>query len=230
VVVSIFVNPTQFSPGEDLARYPRPVEADLAACEKEGVHLVFLPSVSEMYPPDSCTTVHVAGLTDPLCGPHRPGHFDGVTTIVAKLFGIVQPDVAYFGQKDAQQAAVIRRMAADLDMKTRISTCPTVREADGLAMSSRNAYLSPADRRQARCLIEALRLGESLIRQGERRACEVVATMRAHIVAAGPCSIDYVEAVDPETLQPVATIDHPVLLALAVRIGETRLIDNLLVA
>ena len=229
VVVSIFVNPTQFSPGEDFAKYPRPVEEDLAICRDSGVDLVFLPSVDEMYPPGSCTTVHVAGLTEPLCGAHRPGHFDGVTTVVAKLFNIVQPDAAYFGQKDAQQAIVIRRMVADLDIPVRIVVCPTVREPDGLAMSSRNAYLSPEERHQARCLHEALRLGESLIRRGERRSASVIAAMRKHVVAAGPCAIDYIEAVDPESLRPVAVIDRPVLLALAVRIGSTRLIDNVLV-
>jgi len=227
VVVSIFVNPTQFGPNEDFAKYPRPVEADLAGCRREGVDLVFMPAPEEMYPPGCRTVVHVSGLTETLCGPHRSGHFDGVATVVTKLFNIVQPDRAYFGQKDAQQAVIIRRMVADLDMPIEIVVCPIVRESDGLAMSSRNAYLSPAHRRQARCLSESLRLAEQMVRGGERRARPIVEAMRAHIVSAGPCEIDYVAAVDPETLQPVETIDRPCMFAIAVRIGSTRLIDNL---
>ncbi len=227
VVVSIFVNPTQFGPNEDFTKYPRPVEQDLAGCRREGVDLVFLPAPEEMYPPGSRTVVHVPGLTETLCGPHRPGHFDGVATVVTKLFNIVQPDRAYFGQKDAQQAVVIRRMVADLDMPIEIVVCPTVREPDGVAMSSRNAYLSPAQRRQARCLSESLRLAERMVRDGERRARLIIEAMRAHIAAAGPCEIDYIAAVDPETLEPVETIDRPCMFALAVRIGSTRLIDNL---
>lgn len=229
VAVSIFVNPTQFGPHEDLARYPRPIEHDLAGCEREGVDLVFVPPADEMYPPGACTTVHVGGVTETLCGPHRPGHFDGVATVVAKLFHIVQPDVACFGQKDAQQCAVIRRMVADLDMPVRIVVCPTVREADGVAMSSRNAYLSPAERVQARCLIQALRLAEERIRTGEHRTDVIVEAMRSHITTAGPCTIDYVEVVDPETMQPLSRIGARSLLAVAVRIGSTRLIDNVLV-
>jgi pantoate--beta-alanine ligase len=229
VVVSIFVNPTQFGPNEDFTKYPRPIETDLAACRDEGVDVVFMPSPEEMYRPGANTTVHVAGLTETLCGPHRPGHFDGVATVVTKLFNIVQPDRAYFGQKDAQQAVIIRRMVADLDMPIEIIVCPIVREPDGVAMSSRNAYLSPEHRKQARCLSESLRLAERMVREGERRTTAVVQAMRSHITAAGPCTIDYIAAVDPETLQPIETIDRRCMVALAVRIGSTRLIDNLVI-
>jgi len=192
VVVSIFVNPTQFGPGEDYERYPRPLEADLAGCESHGVDAVFAPSADAMYAPGFATTVHVEGLTTGLCGRSRPGHFDGVTTVVAKLLNIVLPDVAYFGAKDYQQAAVVRRMAADLNMPLRVEVCPTVREADGLAMSSRNAYLTAEEARRAP-------LGR----------------------------IDYVEIVDPDSLQNVQTIDGPVVAALAVRFPSARLIDNM---
>ncbi|MBN1489540.1 MAG: pantoate--beta-alanine ligase [Phycisphaerae bacterium] len=229
VVASIFVNPTQFGPGEDFERYPRPVEADLDICGQDGVDVVFLPSVAEMYPPDGRTTVHVAGLTKRLCGAHRPGHFDGVTTVVLKLFNIVQPDAAYFGQKDGQQVAVIRRMVADLDVPTEIVVCPTVRDTDGVALSSRNAYLEPDQRRRARCLIEALRLGEAMIRDGERRPDTITRAIRARIEATGGCTIDYIEAVDLATLEPAAWIDRPCMLAGAIRIGSTRLIDNVVV-
>jgi len=229
VVVSIFVNPIQFGPNEDFARYPRPVDADLAACREESVDAVFLPGVEEMYPAGAKTTIRVAGVTDRLCGAHRPGHFDGVATVVAKLFNIVRPDVAYFGQKDGQQCVVIRQMAKDLDFPVRIEICPTVREIDGLALSSRNAYLSPAHRRQALCLSQALRLGEQMIREGERRPGEVIALMRSHIFGSGECLVDYVEIVDADTLQPANPIAGRCMLALAVRIGQTRLIDNVIV-
>lgn len=229
VVVSIFVNPTQFGPNEDFTRYPRPVENDLAACRSDGVDLVFMPMPEDMYPPGAVTTVHVIGVTETLCGPHRPGHFDGVATVVTKLFNIVLPDVAYFGQKDAQQAVVIRRMVVDLNQPVEIVVCPIIREADGVAMSSRNAYLSPEHRKQARCLVESLRLAEQMIRKGERRAATITHAMHDHITAAGPCAIDYVAAVDAETLQSLEMIDRRCLLALAVRIGSTRLIDNLVV-
>lgn len=229
VAVSIFVNPTQFGPGEDLEKYPRPVEADLALCRSAGVDLVFMPSPEQMYPEGFATSVHVAGLTDGLCGPHRPGHFDGVATVVTKLFNIIQPDTAYFGQKDAQQAAVIRRMTEDLNLPIEIVVCPTVRERDGLALSSRNVYLSPGARRQAVCLSEALRLGERMIRAGQTDSAKVVEAMRTHITSAGPCSIDYVEIVDPRTLRPVSRLAGPCMLAVAVRIEGTRLIDNVVV-
>jgi len=229
VAVSIFVNPTQFGPGEDLEKYPRPVEADLALCRSAGVDLVFMPSPEQMYPEGFATSVHVAGLTDGLCGPHRPGHFDGVATVVTKLFNIIQPDTAYFGQKDAQQAAVIRRMTEDLNLPIEIVVCPTVRERDGLALSSRNVYLSPGARRQAVCLSEALRLGERMIRAGQTDSAKVVEAMRTHITSAGPCLIDYVEIVDPRTLRPVSRLAGPCMLAVAVRIEGTRLIDNVVV-
>lgn len=229
VVVSIFVNPTQFGPAEDFERYPRPLEADLAACREEGVDAAFCPSVKEMYPPGSLTTVTVARLTDGLCGAHRPGHFTGVTTAVAKLFSIVQPDAAFFGQKDAQQAAVIRRMVRDLDFPIEIVVCQTVREPDGLALSSRNVYLSPSERQQALSLSGALRWAEEQIRAGRRDTAELVQEMRRRIESAGLCLIDYIEIVDADELTPQAVADEHCLIALAVRIGRTRLIDNIVV-
>ncbi len=230
VVVSIFVNPTQFAPGEDYDKYPRDEAGDLALCEREQVGCVFLPDVPTMYPPDACTTVHVAKLTETLCGPHRPGHFDGVTTVVAKLLNIVQPDAAYFGRKDAQQLAVIRRMVRDLDMPVEIIGCDTVREPDGLALSSRNRYLSDDQRRRAVCLYQALCRARELIESGERDPRRVVAEMRRIVDAAEPDGVDYIEIVDPDDCQPVERIERPVLVALAVRIGPARLIDNMTLA
>ncbi len=229
VVVSVFVNPTQFGPNEDFERYPRPLEADLAACEAEGADCVFMPPVSEMYPAGAVTTVSVSGLTEGMCGASRPGHFQGVTTVVAKLFNVVQPDVAYFGQKDYQQAAVIRQMVRDLLYPIRIEVCPTIREADGLAMSSRNAYLSPQERGQAPVLYATLTWARDQIAAGQRDAAGLIPQMRERIEAAGPCAIDYVIINDAETLAPVHTVARQCVLALAVRIGQTRLIDNILV-
>lgn len=229
VVVSIFVNPTQFGPGEDYLRYPRDQSGDLAKCEQVGVDLAFVPSVEGMYDSDAATTVRVARLTDTLCGACRPGHFDGVATVVAKLFNIVQPDLAYFGQKDAQQLAVIRRMTRDLNLPIQIVGCPTVRELDGLAMSSRNALLSPDERRRATCLYRALCAGRDRIRGGERDPQGVATDMRRIVEQASPARIDYISVVSPEDMHPVSRIEGPVLVALAVRIGTTRLIDNLLV-
>lgn len=229
VIVSIFVNPTQFGPGEDFDRYPRPIEADLAACEQEGAAAAFCPSVREMYPDESLTRVTVSRLTDGLCGPHRPGHFDGVTTVVAKLFNIVQPDAAYFGQKDAQQAVVIRRMVRDLNYPIDIVVCPTVREPDGLAMSSRNVYLTPGQREQARGLWAALAWARDQVLAGRRDAADLIPAMRGRIESAGPCVIDYIEVVDAENLSPLPRITGRCLIALAVRIGQTRLIDNVIV-
>lgn len=226
VAVSIFVNPTQFGPTEDLARYPRTLEHDLALCDAHGTAVVFAPDSAEIYPDGDETRVRVGALADVLCGPWRPGHFEGVCTVVAKLFNIVQAEAAYFGQKDAQQAVILQRMARDLFMPTRVVVCPIVREADGLAMSSRNVYLSPDARRQALCLPEALRLGGSLIERNAATLTDVIAAMTAHIVAAGPCEIQYVAAVDPQTLQPAAAARPPIMLALAVKIAGTRLIDN----
>lgn len=229
VVVTIFVNPTQFAPHEDFSRYPRDEAGDLRACESAGTDLAFLPGVDEMYPADARTHIHVAQLTDTLCGPFRPGHFDGVATVVAKLFNIVRPDVAYFGRKDAQQLAVIRRVVRDLDFPLELVGCPTVREPDGLALSSRNRYLSPEQRQQALCLIRALRHAETRIRAGERDAERITCEMREMITQAGPSRVDYVSIVDANSLQPVKAIGAPVLIALAVHIGTTRLIDNITV-
>lgn len=229
VIVSIFVNPTQFGPGEDFEKYPRMLEADLAACQAEGVDAAFCPPVSEVYPVGSATAVTVKRLTDGLCGAHRPGHFDGVTTVVAKLFNIVQPDAAYFGQKDAQQAIVLRRMVKDLLWPIEMVVCPTIREPDGLAMSSRNAYLSPAERRQALSLSAALFRARDEILGGQKDVAALVAGIRQRIESAGPCRIDYVEIVDAEELTPLTTVRGKCLLALAVRIGGTRLIDNVVV-
>lgn len=229
VVVSIFVNPTQFGPNEDLERYPRDEAGDLEKCRAAGVELVFVPPVPVMYPADAVTTVHVRQLTETLCGPCRPGHFDGVTTVVAKLFNIVQPDRAYFGEKDAQQLAVLRRMARDLDFSLEVVGCPTVREADGLAMSSRNALLSADERQRALVLHKALQVARERIRNGETRVERVLEEMRRVVDSGQPAKVDYIEMVDPETLQPVGEIHGPVRVALAVWIGRTRLIDNLLV-
>ena len=229
VVVSVFVNPTQFVAGEDLDAYPHTLDADMAACQTEHVDLVFAPTADEMYPDNPLTTVHVAKLTEPLCGQHRQGHFDGVTTVVAKLLNIVQPDAAYFGQKDAQQAAVIRKMVANLFIPTQIVVCPTVREPDGLAMSSRNAYLSPEQRTQAACLNAALDHAAARIDAGHTDPAELTAQIRHTIESAGPCTIDYISIVDPKTLDALTAITDQALIALAVRIGPARLIDNRLV-
>ncbi len=227
VVVSIFVNPTQFGPAEDFDRYPRDLERDLDLCRTAGVDLVFAPEVPEMYPPGYQTYVEVEELSRGLCGASRPGHFRGVATVVAKLFNVVTPDRAYFGEKDAQQLRVIRRMVADLNFPLTIVPVPTVREPDGLAMSSRNTYLSPAERRAALVLSRALSLAAELFAQGERRAEVITDRMRELITAEPLARIDYVAVVDDETLTPVEKIDRPVLVALAVFIGQTRLIDNL---
>lgn len=225
-VVSIFVNPTQFGPGEDFGRYPRSEAADLQLCEKLGADAVFLPPPAEMYPQQPLTTVRVAQLTDTLCGPFRPGHFDGVATVVAKLLNIVQPDAAWFGEKDAQQLAVVRRLVADLDLPVEIVGCATLREPDGLALSSRNQYLNSQEREQAVSLYRALSAARALLLAGERDPGQVEQLMRRTIMAAGPASIDYASVVDAATLQQVQRVSGPVLLALAVRIGNTRLIDN----
>ncbi len=229
VVVSIFVNPTQFGPHEDYERYPRDTAGDLQRCEEAGVELVFMPAVTDMYPPDATTTVHVAGLTETLCGPCRPGHFDGVATVVTKLLNIVQPDRAYFGRKDAQQLAVIRRMTRDLNLPVEIVGCPLIREPDGLAMSSRNAMLSADERQRALSLYRSLCQARERIQSGERNAAAVIEQMRRIVAAADPARSDYISVVDPDTMQPVERIERPVLVALAVCFGSTRLIDNMLV-
>jgi pantoate--beta-alanine ligase len=228
VVMSIFVNPKQFGPQEDFATYPRDMEGDLRQAREAGVDAVFAPSVEEMYPPDFLTEVIVHELTAPLCGASRPGHFNGVTTVVAKLFNIVGPDRAYFGQKDYQQVTVLRKMATDLCMPLEVITCPIVREPDGLAMSSRNAYLNPTERQAALVLARALRLAEERLAQGERQGARLTATLRDCIAKEPLARIDYVAVCDPQTLREVEQISDTVLVALAVYIGKTRLIDNVL--
>ena len=230
VVVSIFVNPTQFAPGEDLSRYPRTIEADLAGCHERGAGLAFLPAAAEMYHPAAKTTVSVADLPETLCGQSRPGHFAGVCTVVAKLFNIVQPDKAYFGAKDYQQSVIIRRMTADLNIPVEIVVCPTVREADGLAMSSRNANLSPQERIEATALHGSLQLAADMIRHSARPAGEVIAAMRDYLAEKAPAGqVDYIQIVDPDTLADAATAQVPVLAALAVKFSRARLIDNMLI-
>lgn len=229
VVVSLFVNPSQFDERADLERYPRDEQADLELAEGAGADVLFAPGVEEVYPEGFATTVEVVGLTDRLEGAVRgAAHFRGVTTIVAKLLNMVGPDVAYFGQKDAQQAIVIRRMVADLNLPVRIETCPTVREPDGVAMSSRNARLSPEQRERARALVLGLRAAAALVRDdGERAAAALVAAASA-TMAALDVKPEYVALVDPHSLEPVEELGRPALLAVAARIGQTRLIDNVL--
>jgi pantoate--beta-alanine ligase len=227
VAVSIFVNPTQFGPNEDFSRYPRPLENDLQLCAREGVDLVYQPDVATMYPPDYHTYVEVHDLQDGLCGASRPGHFRGVATIVLKLFNIVQPDVAYFGQKDAQQARIIRQMVRDLDVPLQVRVCPISREPDGLARSSRNQYLDAEQRRQAPVLYRALQEAKALIDCGERSAAVVQRALAGAIAGATGATLDYAAVVDADTLQPLSRLRGDVLLALAVKFGSTRLIDNL---
>jgi pantoate--beta-alanine ligase len=229
VVVSIFVNPTQFGPGEDLQEYPRPFEQDLRICREQGVDVVFAPTPAEMYPGENFTWVTVEKLTESLCGQFRPGHFRGVATVCAKLFNIVQPDVAFFGQKDAQQAVVIRRMVADLDMPLAIVVCPTVREPDGLAMSSRNQYLSPSQRKDAAYIYKSLQKSRQMIEAGEKDTAKITAEMRKILNQVPSMKIEYVSIVDAQTLQSVDRIAGEVLAAVAVKIGSPRLIDNILV-
>jgi pantoate--beta-alanine ligase len=227
VVVSIFVNPTQFGPQEDLARYPRDLERDLRLLAPLEVDLVWTPTVDEMYPPGYQTWVTVEEVTRPLEGAMRPGHFRGVTTIVSKLFNAVQPQRAYFGQKDAQQAAVIRQMTRDLNYPIEIVVCPTVREADGLAMSSRNVYLSPIERQAATVLYRALRAAEQAYRAGERNAERLRAVMRQVLESEPLARVQYVSCADFDTLQELDEVRGKALLSMAVFIGNTRLIDNI---
>jgi len=229
VVVSIFVNPTQFGPGEDLERYPRDLEGDMKICEAAGVDLVFAPGASEMYHKANITWVSVEKLTENLCGRSRPGHFRGVATVCAKLFNIVSPDVAFFGQKDAQQAIVIKRMVSDLNMPLQIVVCPTVREQDGLAVSSRNQYLSAAQRKDAVLLSAALRECEKLVAGGQRNCEVLIETMRKFISQSSKAQIEYVSIVDTETLADIDVIKGNALVALSAKIGSTRLIDNIFV-
>jgi len=226
VMVSIFVNPIQFGPGEDLAAYPRDLERDLETCRAAGAEAVFFPETSEMYPPEARTRVTMTGLTETLCGASRPGHFQGVLTVVTKLFNIIHPDRAYFGRKDAQQLAVIKRLARDLDLPVEVVGCPLVREPDGLALSSRNIYLSAEERRAALVLSRGLAAGRSLLAAGEISAEAVKAEMKAVINEVPLVRLDYLEIVDAATMEPVAAIDRPILAALAAFVGRARLIDN----
>lgn len=230
VVVSLFVNPLQFGPTEDLEGYPRDLERDAAAAEAEGVDVLFTPTTEEMYPQPTATTVHVDGLTSGLCGRSRPTHFDGVTTVVAKLFSMVGPCRAYFGRKDAQQLAVVRRMAADLDLPVEVVGCPLVREADGLAMSSRNAYLEPDDRRAAAILSRALHEAAAEIVNGERDADSVHRVLTGLVATEPRVQLDYAEVVDAHDLTPVTEISGDVLVAVAAVVGRARLIDNMTVS
>ena len=227
VVVSIFVNPTQFGPHEDFDRYPRDPQRDLAMLEKEKTDIVFMPPVAEMYPPHFNSWVEVGKVTERLEGATRPGHFRGVTTVVAKLFNIVQPARAYFGQKDAQQAIVIKKMVADLNMNLEVVTLPTVREADGLAMSSRNTFLNPQERQAATVLYQALTLARRLYAGGERNAEKLRREMLAVIQKQPLAHVDYVIIASAETLDELDTVSPPALALLAVRLGNTRLIDNM---
>lgn len=226
VVVSDFVNPTQFGANEDLSSYPRDIERDAALCEGAGADIIFHPEPEEMYFPDKCTFVDMDKLTKGLCGKTRPVHFSGVCTVVSKLFNIVTPDRAYFGQKDAQQLAVIKRMVRDLNFDITIVGCPIVREADGLALSSRNTYLNKEERQAALILNKSLTLGKEMIEAGEKNAAKVREAIIKNMETEPLAKVDYVEIVDPENLEPVDTIDAPVLVATAVYIGKTRLIDN----
>jgi len=226
VIFSIFVNPLQFGPSEDYACYPRDLEGDLAKAEKAGADIAFLPSGREMYPEGFQTKINVKNVTQPLCGLSRPGHFDGVTTVVAKLFHITKPHLALFGQKDYQQLTVISRMVKDLNMDIQIVGVPTVREADGLAMSSRNSYLNAAERRSALCLKKALDLAEELVQSGEKEAGKIRAGMTSLIEHTAHAKIDYIQICNPITLEDKEFVEDEALIALAVKVGKTRLIDN----
>jgi pantoate--beta-alanine ligase len=229
VVVSLFVNPTQFGPKEDLSRYPRPFADDVARCADEKVDLILYPEPETMYPPGFQTYVEVTELQKGLCGAARPGHFRGVATVVLKLLNIVQPDTAYFGQKDAQQARIIEQMVSDLNVPVTIRVCPIVRAADGLALSSRNQYLDPDQRRRARVLHDALAEAAERVAAGERDADALLRGIRERIAASAGARLDYAVAVDAASLRPVQTVDGPTLVAVAVFFGTTRLIDNVVV-
>jgi pantoate--beta-alanine ligase len=230
VVASIFVNPTQFGPAEDLERYPRTLDEDLAMCRRDGVDLVFTPTAESMYPPGFRTFVEVHGLQDLLCGATRPGHFRGVATVVLKLFLMVRPDLAYFGQKDAQQARIIEQMVSDLNAGVQIVVCPIIRESDGLALSSRNRYLTAEERRNAVILYQALEEARARIAAGERDGARVRQMMTARITAAKGAVVDYAAVVDTTRLQPIKELQGSILLAVAVRFGQTRLIDNMTIS
>ncbi len=226
VVVSIFVNPTQFGPAEDFTRYPRDLPRDLELCEKAGVDVAFTPAASEMYPPGFATFVEVEGLQDRWEGAARPGHFRGVATVVARLFRLAQPGRAYFGEKDYQQLQIVTRMARDLALDVEIIPCPTVREPDGLALSSRNAYLDPESRAQALALSEALRAAQQGASAGELLGAGLAASMQEAVARHPGVALDYAAVVDPSTLEPLATLDRPGRALIAARVGGVRLIDN----
>jgi pantoate--beta-alanine ligase len=228
VAVSIFVNPMQFGPNEDLSRYPRPFECDCQLLEKEGIDILFAPRVEEIYPAGAVSWVLVEGLSEKLDGGSRPGHFRGVTTIVAKLFHIVEPDVAFFGQKDAAQLAVIRRMVADLNFPVEIAACPIVREPDGLAMSSRNAYLNRDERVRALVLQRSLQKVREQFLAGERSAAKLISIGKGVFAGEPVVRLDYFEIVDPDTLEPIERVSQKALVAVAAYVGKTRLIDNLM--
>ncbi|RKZ33754.1 pantoate--beta-alanine ligase [bacterium] len=231
LVVSIFVNPTQFCPGEDFDKYPRDMKRDQKICSDEGVDIIFAPSTQEMYPDKSGYSAYVdmAGdITDVLCGKYRPGHFRGVMTIVAKLFNIIQPDVAVFGQKDGQQAVIIKKMVMDLNFPIDIIIGPTIRESDGLALSSRNKYLTAEQRKQAPAIYKSLMLAKNMIQNGERDAKKIIQNMSEFIINSGDFKIQYIDIVDMNTLQSLEHIEGEIMIALAVFLGETRLIDNII--
>ena len=227
VAASIFVNPTQFGPNEDFSKYPRTFEHDCALLKKEGVSMLFAPAVEEMYPAGAVTYVTVEGMSEKLCGKSRPGHFRGVTTVVSKLFNIVEPDMAFFGQKDAAQVAIIRRMVRDLNIPVEIAVCPIVREADGLAMSSRNAYLDTQQRKAGLVLSRSLREIQRAFELGERDTSKLIETGREVFGKEPSVRLDYLEIVNTETLDPVEKISEPSLVAVAAYVGTARLIDNL---
>ncbi|MDD5458578.1 MAG: pantoate--beta-alanine ligase [Phycisphaerae bacterium] len=229
VVVSIFVNPTQFGPNEDFDRYPRPLENDLELCGKYGADLIFNPMPAQMYPSEQLTWITVEKLTAALCGASRPSHFQGVATVCTKLFNIIQPDYAFFGQKDAQQAAIIKKMIADLNMPLQIEVCPTVREDDGLAISSRNQYLTAEQRDEAPIIYTALRQAAQLIQQGETNPQTITVKMRKVLDRALLIEPEYIEFVDTDTIQPLDVLKGRVLVAIAAKLGSTRLIDNIIV-
>lgn len=225
-VVSVFVNPTQFGPNEDFEAYPRDIEKDRALCESTGADLIFNPEPEEMYPEGFCTYTNITGLSDALCGKSRPIHFKGVCTVVSKLFNIVGADKAYFGEKDAQQLAIIRRMVRDMNIPVEIVGCPIIREEDGLAKSSRNTYLNPEERKAALILSKAVFAGKDMVENGEKSAEKIVSSMKEIIKSEPLAEIDYVEMVDMNTMKNIDAVEGAVLCAIAVKIGKTRLIDN----
>lgn len=229
VVVSVFVNPIQFAPTEDLESYPRDIEKDMELCEKTGANLIFHPDPEEMYPQGFSTSIQMNNLTKELCGKTRPTHFGGVCTVVGKLFNIVSPDKAYFGEKDAQQLAIIRRMVKDLNFNLEIVGCPIIREADGLAKSSRNTYLSAEERKAALILSKTIVLGKKMVEDGEKNSDVIINAMVKNIETEPLAKIDYVNVVNAENIEPIETLSGSVLVAMAVYIGKTRLIDNFIV-